>query len=105
MAWVPAANPASVMSSIIRSRNGVIEVSLHWSIEPADLRQPMQRILSVAPPRDTAILRGEAVQSNGRFLRQADRACVTPDAQALSPSNKPTRRLPHSQVRRYRRRL
>jgi hypothetical protein len=53
------------MSSIIRRRNGVIEVSLRWSIEPAGLRQPTKRILSVVPLRDTAILLGEAVQSNG----------------------------------------
>jgi hypothetical protein len=57
------------MSSIIRRRNGVIEVSLRWSIEPAGLRQPTKRILSVVPLRDTAILLGEAVQSNPSFPR------------------------------------
>jgi hypothetical protein len=68
---VPAANPASVMSSIIRRRNGVIEVSLRWSIEPAGLRQPTKRIPSVVQLRDTAILLGEAVQSNSGSIRSS----------------------------------
>jgi hypothetical protein len=79
------------MSSIIRSRNGVIEVSLHWSIEPADLRQPMQRILSVVPPRDTAVLLGEAVQSNACFLWRS----TVPTSTDLNSGSK-TARKPRS---------
>jgi hypothetical protein len=57
------------MSSVIRTRNGVIEALLHASIGPADLRRPLEGIPSTVPLHDALFLYGEAVQSNPRFYQ------------------------------------
>jgi hypothetical protein len=46
MAWVPDANPAVLMSSIMRKRNGVIEVSYVSSTRPARMHRRSKNTLT-----------------------------------------------------------
>src|SRR6266850_6656613 len=58
MSWLPGANPAKVMSSIIRRRNGVIVISLRSKIGRGP---PSEEILSTVQISDAALTLGEAV--------------------------------------------
>src|SRR6266850_2594584 len=58
MSWLPGANPAKVMSSIIRRRNGVIVISLRSKIGRSP---PSEEILSTVQIGDAALTLGEAV--------------------------------------------
>ena len=68
MSWLLGANPAKVMSSIIRRRNGVIVISLRSQIGWVTSTQPDEEIPSTAPIGDAALPLGEAVQSNPHFM-------------------------------------
>src|SRR6266478_10147823 len=61
MSWLPGANPAKVMSSIIRRRNGVIVISLRSKIGRGPPTQPREEILSTVQISDAALTLGEAV--------------------------------------------
>src|SRR6266478_6284567 len=61
MSWLPGANPAKVMSSIIRRRNGVIVISLRSKIGRGPPTQPGEEILSTVQISDAALTLGEAV--------------------------------------------
>src|SRR6266446_6621102 len=61
MSWLPGANPAKVMSSIIRRRNGVIVISLRSKIGRGPPTQPREEILSTVQISDAALILGEAV--------------------------------------------
>ena len=55
MSWLPGANPAKVMSSIIRRRNGVIVISLRSKIGRGPPTQPGEEILSTVQISDAAL--------------------------------------------------
>src|SRR6266404_1707279 len=66
MSWLPGANPAKVMSSIIRRRNGVIVISLRSKIGRGPPTQPREEILSTVQISDAALTLGEAVSPTPR---------------------------------------
>src|SRR6266446_4345976 len=77
MSWLPGANPAKVMSSIIRRRNGVIVISLRSKIGRGP---PSEEILSTVQISDAALTLGEAVSpiqgissNRGSAVRQRQR--------------------------------
>src|SRR6266404_4292474 len=67
MSWLPGANPAKVMSSIIRRRNGVIVISLRSKIGRGPPTQPGEEILSTVQISDAALTLGEAVSPTAEF--------------------------------------
>src|SRR6267142_119986 len=78
MSWLPGANPAKVMSSIIRRRNGVIVISLRSKIGPGPPTQPGEEILSTVQISDAALTLGEAVspiQGISSALASVTRIC------------------------------
>src|ERR1700738_338804 len=61
MSWLPGANPAKLISSIIRRGNGVIVISLRSKIGRGPPTQPREEILSTVQISDAALTLGEAV--------------------------------------------
>src|SRR5258708_7207109 len=68
MSWLPGANPAKVMSSIIRRRNGVIVISLRSKIGRGPPTQPREEILSTVQISDAALKTFRVRNRSGPYI-------------------------------------